>query len=259
VADELRELLGRLTEDHLSLGQVITCHLGVKTGLNRIFLNPPADLEPEVRWAIRGRDLRPFRWERKVRLLWTHSVGGRPVPELRPAILKYLLPHQRELRSRKDYRNGPWWTLFRVRPALARHRVVWADLSRQLTAVALTSAMDRACIPLNSCYVAPVDTADRAEAIASWVNSSWIRAIGRLGAVPASGGYARYNAAVVSGLPLALSALDDGRLIELSKAARAGAHVQSELDTVVAEHLRLTSTSRRILGASLDRATHHRR
>jgi hypothetical protein len=260
VGNELRQLLGQLTADHLRLSQVITCHLGVKTGLNRVFLNPPASLEPEaMRWAIRGRDLRPFEWQRMVRLLWTHSAGGRPAPELPPKTLKYLLSHERELRSRKDYRSGPWWTLFRVRPALARHRVVWADLSRQLMAVALTSEADRECIPLNSCYVAPVDNAEHAEAIASWLNSSWIRAIGRLGAVPASGGYARYNAAVVSGLPLALSALDDARLIELAQTARAGADVQAELDAVVAEHLGLTSKSRRILGASLDHTTHHRR
>src|SRR3954463_8393761 len=260
VADELRQLVGQLTADHLRQDHVITCHLGVKTGLNRVFLNPPADLEPEaVRWAIRGRDLRPFRWERKVRLLWTHSAAGRPAPELRPATLKYLLRYERELRSRKDYRNGPWWTLFRVRPAVARHRVVWADLSRQLTAVALTSEADRECIPLNSCYVAPVENAGQAEAIASWLNSSWIRAIGRLGAVPASGGYARYNAGVISSLPLALSALDDPRLVELARAAQTGADMQLQLDTVVAEHLGLTSKARRILGASLDRSTNHRR
>ena len=43
------------------LGERVTCHLGVKTGANHLFLDPPETIEPELlRWAVRGRDVRPF-------------------------------------------------------------------------------------------------------------------------------------------------------------------------------------------------------
>jgi hypothetical protein len=51
------------------------------------------------------------------------------------------------------------WTLFRTGPATARHRVVWPDLARDLTAAALTASTDARIIPLNSCYVAVLPSA----------------------------------------------------------------------------------------------------
>jgi hypothetical protein len=260
VGQSVRQIAARLTADHPRLSEFITCHLGVKTGLNRIFLNPPGDIELEVlRWAIRGRDLKAFQWHRKVRLLWTHTAGGVPAPQLPPRATTYLRAHQMALRARKDFRNGAWWAVFRAVPAVAPYRVVWADLSRRLTAIALTTEPDRECIPLNSCYVAPTAGAIRAEAMAAWLNSSWIRALGRLGAVPASGGFARHNARVVAGLPLALSALDDPGLARLADAGRSGKEIQSHLDELVAGHLGLSSADQRILRESLDCTTRDRR
>jgi hypothetical protein len=260
VGQSVRQISARLAACHPSLSEFITCHLGVKTGLNRIFLNPPADIELEVlRWAIRGRDLKPFRWHRKVRLLWTHTIGGVPAPQLPPRATAYLRAHQTALCSRKDFRNGAWWAVFRAVPAVAPYRVVWADLSRRLTAIALTTEADREFIPLNSCYVAPTAGALRAETMAAWLNSSWIRALGRLGAVPASGGFARHNARVVAGLPLALSALDDPALARLADSGRSGEEIQSQLDELVAGHLGLSNADQRILRESLDRITRDRR
>ena len=255
-----RRIAVRLAATHPVLGETVVCHLGLKTGLNRVFLNPSADLDPEmVRWAIRGRDLRPFFFSRKVRLLWTHTAAGNPASALPPGVMTHLAPFERSLRSRKDYRSGPWWMMFRVGPAVATHRVIWADLSRQLMAAALTAESDRDCIPLNSCYVAPAATAVRADAIAAWLNSTWIRALARLGAVPASGGFVRFNARVVSQLPLAVSALDDGALAAHARAGRLGEEVQSSLDALVAQHLDLSSALQRTLRASLDQTTSDRR
>lgn len=141
--------------------------------------------------------------------------------------------------------------VFRVRPAVARHRVIWPDLSRRLMAVSLTSRRELECIPLNSCYVAPMSRSARADALSAWLNSSWVAAIARLGAVPASGGFARFNAQVVARLPLPASALVDVELSGLSRLARTGAPVQEELDHLVAKHLRLTSTAQRALRAAL--------
>jgi hypothetical protein len=258
-SQEARQIALRVTAEHPQLGELISCHLGLKTGLNRVFLNPPANLEAEVlRWAIRGRDLAPFRWKSRVRLLWTHTAAGGPALRLPPKAMAYLTAHEGALRTRKDFRKGAWWTVFRAGPAVAGYRVVWSDLARQLTAAALTLESDHECIPLNSCYVAPTPTAIRAEALAAWLNSSWIRAIARLGAVPASGGFARYKASLVAHLPLAVSALDDPALAQLAREGRSGREIQEILDAMVAEQLRLSHSAQRILRASLDPAPRHR-
>jgi hypothetical protein len=249
----LGPVLTALERDHPALGEMISCHLGLKTGLNRVFLNPPNNLEPEVlRWAIRGRDLRSFRCRSVVRLLWSHDTDGRPLRQLPPIARAYLDGHDIALRARRDYRGGPAWTVFRVQPAVARYRVVWSDLARRLTAAALTSRRDLERIPLNSCYVAPVGTALRAHALSAWLNATWIGAVARGAAVPASGGFARFNARVLARLPLPLSALDDPALAQLARAARMGAAIQNDLDQVVARHLGLSVSAQKVLRAVVD-------
>ena len=257
---EVREVVTGLRQDHASLSESITCHLGIKTGLNRVFLDPPPDLEPEVlRWAVRGRDVKPFRCHCRRRLLWTHDSQGRPALRLPPKAAAYLEPHQAALRARRDYRGGQLWTLFRVRPALARYRVVWSDLARRLTALALISRSDLERIPLNSCYIAPVGSASRANALAAWLNSTWIRAIARLGAVPAAGGFARFNAQVVSRLPCPRSVLADATLADLGKNGRTGALIQTDLDELAARHLGLSRSAQSALRAVVDGVPGHRR
>jgi hypothetical protein len=252
VSSRLRRVLASLERDHPKVGDNLTCHLGLKTGLNRIFLNPPNGLEPEVlRWAVRGRDLRAFRCECRLRLLWTHDARGFPRQELPPAAASYLSAHEAELRARRDFQGGPPWGVFRARPAIARYRVVWADLARRLTALSFTTRRDLDRIPLNSCYVAPMRNAAEADALAGWLNSTWIRATARLGAVPASGGFARYNAQAVARLPLPSSALTDRGLARLARAARSGTTVQEQLDEIVARHLGLSSLAQGALRATV--------
>ncbi|HVD33679.1 MAG TPA: hypothetical protein VNC19_08895, partial [Gemmatimonadales bacterium] len=241
------------------LGENASCHLGLKTGANRIFLNPPAGLEGEVlRWAIRGRDLRAFRWQSRTRLLWTHDDLGHPRRELPSRTAAYLSVHQVELRARKDFKGGAPWAVFRTQPAVARYRVVWADLARRLVAVALSKPPDREHIPLNSCYVAPMPTGAQAERLAAWLNSTWLRAAARTGAVPAASGFARFNAQVVARLPLPDGVLADGRLSRVAREGRAGRAVQEELDDIVARHLGLSAAAQRAL-RSVDVAAPHRR
>jgi hypothetical protein len=257
---ELRGILAALELDHPRIGELIRCHLGVKTGLNRVFLNPPADLEPEVlRWALRGRDLAAFRCHTRLRLLWGHDRRGQPLPRLPPRAQAYLDQYDTALRARGDYQGGPLWTVFRARPAAARYRVVWSDLARRVTAAALTSKRDLQRIPLNSCYVAPVGSARRARALAAWLNSTWIRAIARLGAVPASAGFARFNARVVAHLPLPSSVLMDPALDRLARAGRSGTAVQDEVDSLAARHLGLSSAAQKVLRAAVDGSSGYRR
>jgi hypothetical protein len=259
VRDCISDAIAELEQVQPKLGENVACRLGVKTGANRIFLNPPADLEPEVlRWAIRGRDLDAFRWKCRTRLLWTHDDGGRPRRQLPAKTAAYLTAHQGELRARKDFNGGIPWVLFRTQPAVAQFRVAWADLARRLAAVALSRAGDREHIPLNSCYVAPVPTEAEAERLAAWLNSTWVRAMAQIRAVPAASGFARFNAQVVARLPLPQGVLTDPSLSRIAREGRAGRLVQEELDDVAARHLQLSPRAQRALRSVLDRATKHR-
>jgi hypothetical protein len=259
-ADPLRRALSELRADHPRFGDRLMAPLGVKTGANRIFVEPPAELEAElIRRAIRGRDVRAFHCRGSIGLLWTHDGSGEPLRALPPRAAAYLRPYLGELRSRRDYRSGPPWTLFRVAPSLARHRVVWADLARQLTAAALTTRRDRKQIPLNSCYVAPVRRRLTAESLSAWLNSTWIRAAARIGAVPAASGFARFSAQTVARLPLPDSVLGDPELSRLARAGRAGLPVQDEVDAAAAKCLGLSPAAQNALRDFVQSHTPHRR
>jgi hypothetical protein len=248
VANHVRDVLADLEGIQPKLGDRLECHLGLKTGANRVFLNPPEDLEPELlRWAVRGRDLSPFRYRSRTRLLWTHDARGEARQTLPPRATAYLMAHQSELRGRKDFQTGAFWMLFRTRPATSRYRVVWADLARELTAIALTTTDDGGRIPLNSCYIAPTPNGAQADRVAAWLNSTWIRVVARLSALPAAGGFARFSAETVARLPLPAAVLADTQLDSLARAGRAGNLVQEELDDIVARHLGLSSPGRRAL------------
>jgi hypothetical protein len=84
-------------------------------------------------------------------------------------------------------------------------------------------------------------------------------AIARMGAVPASGGFARFNAQVVSRLPLPASVLVDADLTALARLASTGGQVQKELDDLAAKHLRLSSSAQRALRAVLAHRPDNRR
>ena len=193
------------------------------------------------------------------RLLWPHDGAGAPLARLPSGAAAYLLPLEPALRARVDYAGGPPWTLFRTAAAAARHRLVWADLGRRLTACSLTDSRDAAFIPLNTCYVAAARSGAEAERLAAWLNSTWLRAVARLGAVPASGGFHRYTAAVVSRLPLPAAALTDGALLAAARGGRAGEAVQETIDDIAAAHLALSTRERTALARLVAAGTAHRR
>ena len=256
VSDRLRDLVNALQADHPGLGESFDCHLGLKTGANPVFLNPPEGLEPEfLRRAIRGRDITAFRYASRSRLLWTHDDAGQARRELPPRCAAYVAPYLSELRARKDYAGGPPWSVFRVRAATARYRVVWPDLARQLVAVALTARHDFRYIPLNSCYVAIARSPLEAEGLTACLNSTWLRAAARLGAAPAASGFARFNAQTIARLPFPITLLADAALPPLAQRGRAGLPVQGEIDEAVAKHLGLTTTAQNALRSVLHGTT----
>jgi hypothetical protein len=258
--DRAGRVAARLAREHPTLGERITCRLGVKTGANHVFLDPPPTVEPElVRWAVRGRDVRAFQARPVRRLLWPHDGAGAPLARLPSGAAGYLRPLESTLRARTDYAGGPAWTLFRTAAATALHRLVWADLSRRLTACALTSGPDAALIPLNTCYVAAARSGAEAERLAGWLNTTWVRAVARLAAVPASGGFHRHSAALVSQLPLPASVLTDGALLAAARAGRAGEPVQETIDDIAAAHLALSTRERTALARVVVVGAAHRR
>lgn len=255
----LLEALSRARADHPRIGERFAPMLGVKTGANAVFLDPPPEIEPAlVRHALRGRDIRPFAIRPRVRMLFPHGRDGQPFDRLPTNALRHIRRHEDLLRARVDFQGGPLWTLFRVRAAIAPHRVVWPDLSRQLTPAVLTGPAEAGIVPLNSCYV--IATPDRSTALtlAAWLNSTWLRALARAAADRAASGFARFNARVVADLPLPASVLSDPRLARLAQRAATGHTIQEELDAVCAEHLALPHEAQAVLARAAGPGTANR-
>jgi hypothetical protein len=247
----LLEAISQVQGAHPRLGQQFTPQLGVKTGANALFLDPPPDIETAlIRQAIRGRDVLPFKARPRVRLLFPHAADGTPYRRLPAGAARHVDRHDALLRARVDFQGGPPWTLFRVRGALAPHRVVWPDLARRLTAAALIPGQGGQLIPLNSCYVLQVPDPLTALALSAWLNSTWIRAVARATADVAAGGFARFNARVIAELPLPSGVLADRELVRLAGRGGAGEEVQEELDAVCAAHLALPAAARELLARS---------
>lgn len=255
-ASPLVEAMAQVRAGHPRLGERFTPQLGVKTGANAVFLDPPPEIEPAlVRLALRGRDVRPFSVHPSGHMLFTHGRDGQPFARLPANALRHLTRHEGLLRARIDYQGGPFWTLFRVRGALAPHRVVWADLARQLTPAALASPGDVAVVPLNSCYLIAASDRNAALTLTAWLNSTWLRVLARASADRAAGGFARFNARVVAELPLPSTVIGDRRLTELARRGAAGQPIQEELDAVCAEHLALSRDIQAVLARAAGAGT----
>lgn len=250
----VRTITEKLRSRFPALADRVPPQLGVKTGHNRAFLDPPEGLAPAlVRWALRGREITPFAAHPSGRMLWTHGADGDPLISLPPEAARHLAPWRDELGRRTDCRSGPWWQLFRVRPSLGQHRVVWPDIARQLTAAPLVGRPD--VIPLNSCYLVPAPSAEATLALAAWLNSRPIGHLARLGADPAQGGFARFNARTVGSVPWPDLGRTDRTLITLAQQGIQGEDTTRALDARVGEILELDARDLRTLAEDTD----HRR
>ena len=214
-----------------------TPQLGVKTGADDLFL---LDQErPGTRPAVRGRDISAWRCKPRRHVIWTHGADGRPLARLSREFFERLSTHEERLRLRSDYRGGPPWQLFRTALGFAAHRVVWPDLGRRLGAVVPPSEV----VPLNTVYgIATRESADAA-ALAALFNSCWLTALARLVADPARGGFRRFNARVVGGLPV--PPRESSVWTEL---ARRGARCE-QADDLIADAFELDGADRRALAA----------
>jgi hypothetical protein len=186
----------RLARDGPAIRDRWNPSLGVKTGADAVFLVPEA--VQGARPAVRGRDLTRWHATPRLYLLWPHDRTGRPLAYLDGTLALRLTPHLERLKRRTDYRGGPAWQLFRTKLALSPHRVLWRDLSRELTAAVPPPEV----VPLNTVYGIATRTADDAHALAALLNTRWCTALARLGADRARDGFRRFNASVVGALPL---------------------------------------------------------
>jgi hypothetical protein len=233
-AERIRQ---RLRAAFPTVGDRWTPQLGVKTGADDVFLVDHKCLG--TRPAIRGRDIGPWHCEAKRYVLWTHDADGTPLARLPREFAARFSGKEERLRRRADYRSGPLWQLFRTGLGFAAHRVIWPDLARCLSAAVPSTDV----VPLNTVYgIATRDAAESA-ALAALFNSRWLTALARLVADPARGGFRRFNAGVVRGLPVPTAGA--GVWTEL---ARRG-HLHEPADDLVAEALELDGAERRALAA----------
>jgi hypothetical protein len=238
----------RLARQCAAFGQHWQCALGVKTGADDVFLTRTPDIEPQVmRPAVRGRDIKAACVSSSRWLRWPCDADGAPLRTLPPRAAAYFKAHRERLCRRADYRDGPHWTLFRTRAAIGAHRVVWPDLARRLEAAALTGDMAR-FIPMNTCYVLNATDDRVATVVAALLNSAWMRALAVIRAPLAAGGFRRFNARVIEGLPFPQGALEDTGLARAAIASRTGRSV-AEIDDRVARLLDLTREERNALSA----------
>jgi len=225
----------RLGAQFPTVGDRWSPQLGVKTGADDLFV---LDREcPGTRPAIRGRDIAAWQCRPRRYVLWTHGTDGLPLARLSSDLTARLSRHEERLRRRADYRAGPPWQLFRTGLGFAPHRVVWPDLGRRLTAAVPAPEL----VPLNTVYGIATRDATDAAALAALFNSCWLTALARLVADPARGGFRRFNARVVRGLPI--PANDSAVWAEL---ARRGERCEPA-DELVAEALQLDAADRRAL------------
>lgn len=237
VPEGVQQLARRLAARFPPLADSLTPQLGIKTGANDVYLDPPAALSEWTRPAIRGRSVRPFRILRHTPLLWPADRTGTPWPQLPEIVATFLAPHASRLKARADLQDTRWWRLFRTASAAQRHRVIWRDLAPRLEAAVLE---DPEAVPLNSCYVAGVPSRAGAHALTAWLNASPVRALVRMTAEPAAGGCARFGGRAVGSAPFPPSLLSDAEFAELGERASHGEPVQETIDALAASRLELS-------------------
>jgi hypothetical protein len=127
------------------------------------------------------------------------------------------------------------------------NRVVWSDLARRLEAAPLIGRCGTDLIPLNTCYLIPVRGAAAAVRLAAWLNCTWCRVLAAATADPASGGFFRFNARVVSALPCPPDLPEHPGLLDLGRLGLNGELTQESLDDCCAELLALSPDERAAL------------
>ncbi len=267
VPDRLRNALEEFRTSGRPLGEVASPVLGVKTGADKLLVGRIVETQDQtatvifggrrvtielsaLRPVLRGRDVRAFNAESHLVVLWSHDATGLPNLRLPSETNAYVNSIAERLCTRSDYQRGPIWTLFRVKGALASHRVVWPDIARRPRAVALDQTAGSRAIPLNTCYISPAPDRDTALVVTAILNSTWSMMLCQATADEARGGYRRINAHVAAQIPVPQTGPRYQDLVHLSHLLHQRDHVSDEdLDEAVAEALSISTRSRRVIGS----------
>lgn len=202
-ANDLRRVRDVLRgSDGPTVGQQVVVRYGVKTGCNRVLLNPSFESEFVVP-AVRGRDLHDSGYQANTRLVFLHDRQlGHVIADPPAEILDALMPSQRVLLARSDMNgDAQWWRVFRVREGALGHRVAWPDLARTFAPVYLPPVVDGGPVALNTVYSFAVASRAEAERWIAWLRSDEVQLVADTYADTALSGYRRFRSAVISRLP----------------------------------------------------------
>lgn len=185
------------------LNKQLVIRLGVKTGANRVFVDPPEGIGPVIR-AVRGADIAPMKVLPSSTLLFAHGAeSGVCQASVSASTLEYLEGNRDRLEARADARpSDPLWKVHRVYPESLGHRVVWRDIGQRLDAVYVPPVWEGGPAVLNSAYVVGVSSARQGLRLASWLCSTPVRFTAAVCAERALGGYRRFMARNVGLVPV---------------------------------------------------------
>ena len=205
-----------------TLREHLTPHLGIKTGCNRVFLNP--DLPPSTPHllpCLRGAHLHAFNPQPADRLLFCYDTkSAQPLSDIPPALHTYLAGHTSALHSRVDWHPIPSpWHLQRVRPSSLGHRVAWRDIAPELCAAPLLPVHQGGPLLLNTAYYVAAPSHQLAIRWTCWLNSPPIRTLARNSAQQALHGYFRFLAHTVGALPFPFFLFDPEPIDDLDRLA----------------------------------------
>lgn len=204
-----RERARRWTEAHPALHERFALRMGIKTGANALFVDPPDEVAP-VLPVLRGRDVRAWDARPSATLWFAHDVETAAVlPSVSSSSEAYAAANAEALARRCDWRPGdPLWTVFRASTASLGHRVVWRDIGLTLEAASLPPVAAGGPLVLNTVYLLDAGSAEAALALTAWLNTTPIRWLAGLTAEPALNGFRRYQARNVGALPLPETVID---------------------------------------------------
>lgn len=210
----------RLSVAAAPLAERRTIRLGIKTGANAVFVDPPGGVGPVVR-ALRGGDIAAMSGAPSARLLLAHqSTTGEPLSAVRDETLAYLRGVQSLIEGRADARPGdPIWRVHRVYRESLGHRVAWRDIGERVDAVYLPPISEGGPAVLNSAYLVAVDDVRQGLRLAAWLCSIPSRFAAAVSAERALGGYRRFIARNVGRVPVPDEVLEGS--IELDALSRA--------------------------------------
>jgi hypothetical protein len=200
---EERTLLRALSRTVTTLRERWPVKMGVKTGANRVFLNPPDGVSPVVS-VLRGRDIQDGEFRIRDSILFAHDgVTGLAFSSIDGPAYAHIMANLSTLEARSDVKGSTTpWSVFRVCPGALGDRVVWRDIGKTLDAVVVPSVSEGGPVVLNTTYYVPLPDEPTARLVRAWITHPLMRWLAETTAEPALSGYLRFQTTNVGALPV---------------------------------------------------------